>query len=140
MRISDWSSDVCSSDLLPALDDEVLHFAILDDVDAQRRSCAGIAPGDGIVPRRPTARLVDAAEDGEARIGVTTWNLRVNAWPVVIFRVDAVEQPRVRRAPRHLAALPVVRGHTNAALQKTDVVSTVTTRKNHGTGKSGIRT
>src|SRR3546814_19096507 len=124
MRISDWSSDVCSSDLLPALDDEVLHFAILDDVDAQRRSCAGIAPGDGIVPRRPTARLVDAAEDGEARIGVKTWNLRVNAWPVVIFRVDAVEQHRVRRAPRHLEPMRDVREHTHAASRKKEVVRT----------------
>src|SRR3546814_9382762 len=73
---------------LPDLDDEVLHFAILGDVAAQRRSCSGIATCHGIVPRRPLARMVDAAEDGEARIGVKTWNLRVNAWHIVIFSVE----------------------------------------------------
>src|SRR3546814_16780720 len=33
MRISDWSSDVCSSDLIPAVDEDVLHQSLLSVVE-----------------------------------------------------------------------------------------------------------
>src|SRR3546814_13271866 len=32
MRISDWSSDVCSSDLIPPAEAEERYYAMLDDV------------------------------------------------------------------------------------------------------------
>src|SRR3546814_9313411 len=37
MRISDWSSDVCSSDLLPQAVDPALHRRIVDDLVADAR-------------------------------------------------------------------------------------------------------
>src|SRR3546814_6535562 len=50
MRISDWSSDVCSSDL----------FAVLDDRGAQHDAAIHIAVG---------REIADAARIGAARIG-----------------------------------------------------------------------
>src|SRR3546814_18735758 len=92
MRISDWSSDVCSSDLggdaadalgadgaargLHPLDaavavlQETGDLAALDDVDAEGVGGAGIAPGDGVVPRGAAAALDEAAHDRPADAGV----------------------------------------------------------------------
>src|SRR3546814_11928099 len=53
MRISDWSSDVCSSDLPPACDGPRLHLPVLhaaSDGDAQRNlasPCRFAAPAGG---------------------------------------------------------------------------------------------
>ena len=42
------------------------HLALLDDVHPHGRAGAGIAPGDGIVPRGAAASLPERAEDGVA--------------------------------------------------------------------------
>src|SRR3546814_12855220 len=98
MRISDWSSDVCSSDLggdaadalgadgaargLHPLDaavavlQETGDLAALDDVDAEGVGGAGIAPGDGVVPR--------GARSEERRVGkecVSTCRSRWSPFP-----------------------------------------------------------
>src|SRR5438045_3452995 len=82
---------------LPALDQEVGDFAILDDVDAQRRCGSRIAPGDRIMSRRPAPRLVEATEDGEARRSVQTWNVCAHRVAVVKLGVDPVETHRIGR-------------------------------------------
>src|SRR3546814_2831655 len=64
MRISDWSSDVCSSDLL-AIDRHALARTDLDDVagsdvgerDFQRRAIAHDARGFSLKPDQPLDRL-----------------------------------------------------------------------------------
>src|SRR3546814_19127446 len=58
MRISDWSSDVCSSDLVPAL----LRGNVEEFVPAQRRHAARVGDAVGLV----VARIAHAADDAEA--------------------------------------------------------------------------
>ena len=50
------------------LHDKAGHFAILDDVDAERIGGARIAPGDGVVARGAAAGLPDAAVRQVARV------------------------------------------------------------------------
>ena len=51
------------------LDPDAGDFALLDDVDAAGIRRAGVAPGDGVVPHRPAARLQQPAVDREAGVG-----------------------------------------------------------------------
>src|SRR3546814_6932318 len=63
MRISDWSSDVCSSDLWPEY--RVTFDAILlPRSDEQAASCRGVARSPLLPGLRPMARLTSCSEDG----------------------------------------------------------------------------
>src|SRR3546814_2644521 len=55
MRISDWSSDVCSSDLRIADPSKVQIEAAVGPIDAQR-----LAPGDRAIIELPDGRTIDA--------------------------------------------------------------------------------
>ena len=72
------------------------NLAILDDVDAQRGSGAGVTPDDGVVARRAAAPLQEAALNWEARI-VEIQERRHAAHIVGVeqFGIDAVESHRV---------------------------------------------
>src|SRR3546814_7326256 len=66
MRISDWSSDVCSSDLRDVVDlDKAVLRALADQVEGKQRAIARIDPGQrhryGRLPR------VRIADEGDAR-------------------------------------------------------------------------
>src|SRR3546814_5337645 len=47
MRISDWSSDVCSSDLRRFVADNPVNIAIPQNIDARRRAMLGQLNGAG---------------------------------------------------------------------------------------------
>src|SRR3546814_10737347 len=69
MRISDWSSDVCSSDLLQAT------------IDAAWEGRDGISPATKGAARDAIEAAVDLLDSGEARVaekGPEGW--RVNQW------------------------------------------------------------
>src|SRR5262245_15912088 len=51
-----------------AADLKSLHFAVLDDVHAQRIRGARISPGNGIVPRSASAALDHSAQNRNARL------------------------------------------------------------------------
>src|SRR3546814_3654311 len=75
MRISDWSSDVCSSDLgegfLAKVDQDDLHFAAIVAVDRSRRVEASDAVPDRQAGARPDLDLVAARDlrSEERRVG-----------------------------------------------------------------------
>ena len=54
----------------PALDEEILDFEVLQNIDAERVGASGKTPGDGVVADRPAAPLPDAAEYGVAALGI----------------------------------------------------------------------
>src|SRR3546814_12339753 len=88
MRISDWSSDVCSSDLLPRLDVHLAGCRI--DVRKQPGLEIGIDPGAGDQP---------AAGDGVARI------LEFDRGAQLVGGDDAlVDQHLAKRLDHHLIA------------------------------------
>src|SRR5690606_29177967 len=90
------SRDTCHA---PALAPNARHFAVLDDVAAAIIRSAGQAPGDGIMARRPAARLQQAAVDGETGvIGVEVGNHVPNSVTIEQNRVDAVQPHRIPTA------------------------------------------
>src|SRR3546814_5682848 len=78
MRISDWSSDVCSSDLLVVVDALQRHAV---DLDLKAGSLGGVEPGQHLLELAPAGdrlelrgiegveRDVDAAHAGGAQLG-----------------------------------------------------------------------
>src|SRR3546814_19945207 len=54
MRISDWSSDVCSSDLLPAAELADRLFGLLAAARAAHPAFAALVEGFGPLPAMPT--------------------------------------------------------------------------------------
>src|SRR3546814_12918365 len=72
MRISDWSSDVCSSDLLGAKI-AALRADIIDRLPALSRPAP--APVDELANRRAVARLHDRPHVGDADI-FARWHVR----------------------------------------------------------------
>src|SRR3546814_20288007 len=58
MRISDWSSDVCSSDLVRRDQAETAHFAQKDAVEPTFRLAFGVV-GQQLFPRETLRRLAD---------------------------------------------------------------------------------
>src|SRR3546814_7849485 len=100
------------------LDDEAFNLAVLDDVDAQRRCRAGVAPGDGVMPGRASAWLVQAAENRKARRLVKTGNVGADARFVMQVGIDAVEAHGIGRASQHLHAMAVMSQHPHAALRE----------------------
>src|SRR3546814_15763705 len=68
MRISDWSSDVCSSDLLAEFASVALEVAVIDGIEPrQRGEQAHIGFGDGVahqetLPGKPFGGPVEASE------------------------------------------------------------------------------
>jgi hypothetical protein len=75
-------------------------LAILDDVDAEIGSSAGIAPGHRIVPHGAGARLHDGAIDRPARL------LRIIEIGQKLLDLAAVEQLRVDAVQAHDVAAP----------------------------------
>ena len=100
------------------------HFAILDDVDAERIGGARVAPGDGIVPRRAAAplqrraqhRIADVVFDVQRR----TERLRLRRLEPLV--VDAVAAVGVHVALEDLDVVHGVRQHHDAARREHDVV------------------
>ncbi len=100
------------------------HFAVLDDVHAELRSGAGIAPGHRIVTHGAGAGLMDAAPDREARIlrVVEIGQQLLDLAAVEQFGVDAVEAHDVA-APREHVELHRAHGeHDLAAVRDHAVV------------------
>src|SRR3546814_7729601 len=85
MRISDWSSDVCSSDLDAGRPDDEVHA--IDDEVAHRDAVTPVARADAIAPAG--VRAVLAAQEQLVR-------------PVAFLEADAVK--RVARELRELQA------------------------------------
>src|SRR3546814_14256928 len=89
MRISDWSSDVCSSDLEPALVPRVANTAIDGE---RRRDVEGAVGIDGVGAARLLIALGEHREDrrtAEQQIG----GLDVDIVALVIKTEDRVERP-----------------------------------------------
>src|SRR3546814_2355848 len=79
MRISDWSSDVCSSDLLDwiraAWDGPLIIKGILDPEDAREAAAIG---ADGIVVSNHGGRQLDRSE--ERRVGTECVSTGRSRW------------------------------------------------------------
>src|SRR3546814_4993033 len=76
MRISDWSSDVCSSDLIAVIGEALVQRLRLADVNSLRRR-------QGIVGRRHHA--------------LATADLSIQMHQVGLLRVDGIERSEERR-------------------------------------------
>src|SRR3546814_6316539 len=84
MRISDWSSDVCSSDLMPAAFAEGGKHLVHRDLEAVRASPAkrfeGSVADDPVEPRAETripAERVDLSDHAPEQIGRASCRERV---------------------------------------------------------------
>src|SRR3546814_6913803 len=103
MRISDWSSDVCSSDLLP--DAQYLDLFLEDDV-----------------PDRPQDPELQGNVDPDiAPQGLQLGRGVVFAWPQQLDAMDRIGRRLVMVAPadQHMPGLKMAKGgeHDDAALQ-----------------------
>ena len=99
-------------------------LAVLDDVDAARRSAARIAPGDRVVAGRAAAPLQRRAHDGIAR-ALRDVERRAEFLGLLGRQqlvVDAVQPVGVDMALQHLHVVDVVREHHDAARRIHDVV------------------
>ena len=93
------------------------RLAILDDVDAARRRCARIAPGDRVVPRCAAAPLQRRADD---RIADVARDVEDRAEGLGLLRrqpfvIDAGQAIGVHVAFAHLNVMRIVRQHEHAA-------------------------
>src|SRR3546814_2156396 len=90
MRISDWSSDVCSSDLLARADLQFPALAAAADVDF------GARLGEGEVAGPEAQRQVLDSEEGPAEGGQRTLQVPHVAFLVDHQPLDLMEHRRVR--------------------------------------------
>ena len=100
------------------------HFAILDDVDAERVRRAGVAPGHGVVARRAAAALQGRAHHGIADVIADVQRRAIGLGffrrqPLVVHAVGAVG---MNVALEHLHVVHGVRQHHDAARREHDVV------------------
>ena len=100
------------------------RLAVLDDVDAARRSRARIAPGDRVVPRRAAAPLQRRADDRIADVAgdVQKRAERLRFFGRQPFVVDPGQPVGVDVALADLDVMGVVRQHEHAARRIHDVV------------------
>src|SRR3546814_17497424 len=93
MRISDWSSDVCSSDLPKASDDRVFVTAFSVSVEMAGKTCAGAASaaatcvGGDVVAAQAESRPSAAMKAGK----------RINKVSESICRLEALSRSEERR-------------------------------------------
>src|SRR3546814_8654255 len=98
MRISDWSSDVCSSDLLAAVDDEQDQVRLLRTGTRLARGCAGqvaafkvgVLAGDAAGVDQYERPLLDQPADAVAAVAG-------DAGPAVHERIAGARPPIERR-------------------------------------------
>src|SRR3546814_3664547 len=91
MRISDWSSDVCSSDLLVGcIQGPEVHFDLVPAASEDGRSAAGAEEPPGVVARFALDRHRVARE----------YRGGVEQGPVVLAAVEAVADADTVRRPR----------------------------------------
>src|SRR3546814_8419691 len=74
MRISDWSSDVCSSDLAE------LHFSLAHDAAPSVAAAAGAAPSTGASPTGGTASGTPSPSSSLAALGLARVTVSENAY------------------------------------------------------------
>src|SRR3546814_20611136 len=123
MRISDWSSDVCSSDLIDAL---ALRFESAEH--AQRRNARDIAVDPGILAlgaghvRDDVADDVDAADLRQPRARLGPEDLAARVWLDIlddgrsILSAARPRQPAEMAAPNQTAGNANVLAHGSAAV------------------------
>src|SRR3546814_11736108 len=58
MRISDWSSDVCSSDLVTPINDSFIDIDALADIDATRREVLAPSPYSNFIWQIRDRRMI----------------------------------------------------------------------------------
>src|SRR3546814_2521485 len=90
MRISDWSSDVCSSDLLAEFASVALEVAVIDGIEPrQRGEQAHIGFGDGVAHQEtlPGKTFGEPVEASEQRVVCLVVRL---LWTGETAAVDAV--------------------------------------------------
>src|SRR3546814_16867686 len=102
MRISDWSSDVCSSDLASAADLEAAQVAIVGEVARTYFDLRGLqerlrVARENADNQRETLRLVDARLDAGRGTGFDTARARAQL-ETTSARLPALEAPEIGRA------------------------------------------
>ncbi len=103
---------------------DALHLAVLDDVDAERGSRAGIAPGDGVMPRHAAAALQGRAEDRVADVGRDVQDRAevLRLFGRQPFIVDAGQAVGMNVPLEHLHVVDVMGQHHAAPRRIHDVV------------------
>src|SRR3546814_17030295 len=110
MRISDWSSDVCSSDLQQARHADQLHRELEDRLAAAH---AAVEARDGEIESLVTAHATELAAHRET--AQTAGALRVEL-PQHAPRADGLAQPGARKSAgegKRVAARVGLRGRRN---------------------------
>src|SRR3546814_5508499 len=94
MRISDWSSDVCSSDLTPIgcfafMRDAGLMLAMKDGFASHAPFDAEPEPfGEQIFADKPDLRFIDGRTDSRGRCGTGSVNMTNAPKDAALYRLD----------------------------------------------------
>src|SRR3546814_4803444 len=106
MRISDWSSDVCSSDLFPT--SKPIWRRLLFSSDA-KKSSVYLKPGDSVSEQRSGARLIWSHRDSRNAVAWERGRLIAENEPLqsVVERMQRYTDTRVQFADMNVAAIRI---------------------------------